>query len=216
MRGVRGWAKVVVLVLLPINAWLFVFLYLNYQKAKYLGKAHYELIRDEARLRKFLQEKYGLRVGQRLLLPLSKPFIGLPPSVGQGYPICFINISGLILSEVWEPAIVEALKSSPYLYVVLLHPSDGDVASVKEIVQKVGDPRLSAVYSDLAYRGLGGYRGGVLLILCDGNGIVRAVEPYPPLKISPRWEEEVADWRPKLHQAVKKVLDKFFPKGQGR
>ncbi len=53
---------------------------------------------------------------------------------------------------------------------------------------------------------------GILAFLCDGNGIVRAVEPYPPLKISPDWQEQVADWRPKLHQGIKKMLDKFFPK----
>lgn len=215
MRDMREWAKVVVLILLPINAWLFVFLYLNHQKAKYLEASHGELmLRDEAGIRGFLQDKYGIKVGQRLLLPISKPFIGSPPPVGQGYPICFINISGLALPEIWEPAIVEALKSSPYLYVVLLHPSDGDVASVREIVQKIGNPRLSAIPLGPADRALGHYRGGVLLILCDGNGIVRAVEPYPRLKISPRLEEEVADWKPKLHQAVKKVLDKFFPKGR--
>ncbi len=213
MRDVREWAKVVVLILLPINAWLFVFLYLNHQKAKYLEASHGELMfKDEIGVSEFLREKYGIRVGQRLLLPLSKPFIGSPPSVGQGYPICFINISGLALPEIWEPAIVEALKSSPHLYVVLLHPSDGDLASVREMVQKIGNSRLSGVLLGPGERALGHYRGGVLLILCDGNGIVRAVEPYPPLKISPHLEEEVADWRPKLHQAVKKVLDKFFPK----
>jgi hypothetical protein len=38
--------------------------------------------------------------------------------------------------------------------------------------------------------------------LCDGQGIVRAVEPFPKLKISPHWEEELEDWRPKLHQTV--------------
>ncbi len=58
----------------------------------------------------------------------------------------------------------------------------------------------------------GSYDDGILLVLCDGNGVVRAIEPYPNLKRSPSLKDEVADWRPKLHQAVKKVLDKFFPK----
>jgi hypothetical protein len=45
---------------------------------------------------------------------------------------------------------------------------------------------------------------------------VRAVEPYPDLKLSPSWEEEVKDWRPKLHQAVKRALEKFFGKPSGK
>ncbi|MCS7188060.1 MAG: hypothetical protein RMK89_14080, partial [Armatimonadota bacterium] len=75
--------------------------------------------------------------------------------------------------------------------------------------------RLSILMGEWVRRAFGG-EFGIFAILCDGSGVVRIVEPYPELKISPHWGEEVADWRPKLHQAVKKVLDKFFPKEKER
>ncbi len=213
----RDWAKMIVLILLPINAWLLVFLYLNHQKAKYLEETHGEFLRmNEMVVAKFLREKYSIRIGQQLRLPLSLPSVGLPPPLGKGYPVCFINISGLILPEVWEPAISEALKVSPYLYVVLLHSVDGDLPTIKKMFQRINNQRLSAIPIGLGVeRTLGHYRGGILLILCDGSGVVRAVEPYPSLKVSPYMEEEVADWRPKLQQAVKRALEKFYGKPSG-
>ncbi|MDW8029941.1 MAG: hypothetical protein RMK94_16295 [Armatimonadota bacterium] len=210
----KNWdlVKIIVLILLPINAWLFVFLYLNYQKTKYLELSHDELLRrDETGVIEFLHEKYGIRVGQTLKLPLRRPSMGLSPPLRMGYPVCFINISGPALPEIWEPVVSEALKVSPYLYVVLLYPNDS-LASVKEIFQKFNNPRLSAFPADFVQRALGHYREGILLTLCDGRGVVQAIEPYPSLKVSPSLEEEIKDWRPKLHQAVKKVLDKFFPR----
>jgi hypothetical protein len=214
----KNWTKMITLILLPINAWLCVFLYLNHQKAKYLEASHSELIRkDEMVVAKFLREKYGIRVDQQLQLPLHRPLVGSLPPLGKGYPVCFINISGLTFPEIWEPIISEALKVSPYLYVALLHPVDGDLATIKKMVQKINDPRLSAISLDLRVeRILGGYRGGILLILCDGKGVIKAIESYPSLKVTPHIEKEIADWRPKLHQAVKRALEKFFGKPSGK
>ena len=216
----KDWTKVIVLILLPINAWLCVILYLYHQKAKYLEISHSELIRkDEMIVTKFLREKYGIRTGQQLRLSLPHPLVGTPPPLGKGYPVCFINVSGAVFPEVWEPIIFETLKMSPYLYIALLHPVDGDITTIKEIVQKINNPRLSVISIRLGIeRTLGNYKGGILLILCDGKGIVRVIEPYPSLKVSPYMEREIADWRPKLHQAVKGALERFYrkPLEQGR
>lgn len=212
------WLKVIVLVLLPINAWLGMFYYLRWQRQKAIHSIHDPkyFSSEEAIVLHHFQEKLGLKVGQPFNPLYPYTFIGSPPPFRQGYPVCFLHIAGLAVPEVWEPAIFEALEASPHLYVVLLHSAEGDLASVRQIVRRFENPRLSALVGNWVPGILGSYREGILLILCDGRGIVRALEPYPPLKVSPSLEEEVADWRPKLQQAVKKVLDKFFPKGKGR
>jgi hypothetical protein len=48
---------------------------------------------------------------------------------------------------------------------------------------------------------------------------VIVIESYPQLKFSSEWHEEVKDWRPKLQQAVKRALERFYgklPEAQGR
>ena len=217
-RITNNWTIVIVCILLPIYAWLCVLLYLYHQEAKYREASHGELIRkDEMIVARFLREKYGVQIGQQLRLLLPRPLVGSPPPLGKGYPVCFINISGPVLPEIWAPVISETLKVSTYLYVALLHPVDGDLAAIKEMAQRINNPRLSVISVGLRVeRTLGNYRGGILLILCDDKGVVRAIEPYPLLKVSPYLKEEVADWRPKLQQAVKRALERFFEKPSGK
>ncbi len=218
------WLTLVVLILLPVNAWLWVFYCLHQQrKAPNLIEGYREYAAFRVSIAK---EKWGIKEGQKLVYPFpvrsQTILFGSQPPVGSGYPVLFINISWVTEPEVFSPIIQEALRSSPFLHIVLLsHPVGRPPYS--EHRQKLQEMlrhfphhhRISILMGEWVHRAFGGEHG-ILAFLCDGNGIVQAVEPYPPLRISRDWEEEVADWRPKLHQAVKKVLDKFFPKGQGR
>ncbi len=213
----REWLKVIVLILLPINAWLGVFYYLHWQRQKALWEVLQPVPQEATVVVRHFQERHDFKVGRRLPYPFPYPtrLIGNPPSVGQGYPVLFVNISWIAAHEVWEPALTEALNASPYLQVVLLYRNEGvvDWKPITEMIQKLNSPRLSVLVGGGWMRSMFGTElNGTLLILCDGQGIIRSIEPYPELKISPYWEEEVKDWRPKLHQAVKKGLDKFFPK----
>lgn len=219
------WLKAIMLVLLPFNAWLGVFYYLHLQREKALQKTFNLAILERKVFVHRSQERLGIKEGQRLRYPFPFParFIGKPPPFGQGYPIVFLNISWIASLDVWEPTIQEILNASSYLYVVLLYRKPKELPEgfkpIMEIVQAFNNPRLSVLFSEDGYWMLN-YFGteltGFLLILCDGQGIVRHIESYPKLKFSRSWKEEVADWRPKLQQAVKRVLDKFFPKRQGR
>lgn len=209
------WLKVIALVLLPINAWLGMFYYLHWQRQKERWEAYQRKLQESVVVARYLQDKLGIKVGQRLHYPFTYParLIGNPPPVGRGYPVVFIYIAWITDPEVWEPTLQEALNTSPYLYVVLLYRGETDRKRLMPMIQKFRNPRLSVlVGGGWMGNAFGDERGGTLLFLCDGQGIIRAVEPYPELKIVPDWEEEVKDWRPKLHQAVKKVLEKFFPK----
>lgn len=214
--------KVVVLILLPINTWLGMFYYLQRQQQRAWREALEIPMRESVVVHQHYQERLGIKIGQSLRYPFPYPvtLIGPHPPIGQGIPVLFVNISWIATSEVWRPAIKEARKISPYLHIVLLYyrpEGSQDLKPLLEMLQDLADPRLSVVVGgDWMNLAFGTERNGTLLILCDGKGIVRAVEPYPQLKISPYWEEEVADWRRKLHQAVKRVLDKFFKqKGEG-
>lgn len=70
----KDWTKVIVCILLPINAWLCVLLCLYHQEAKYREASHGELIRkDEMIVARFLREKYGVQIGQQLRLLLPRP-----------------------------------------------------------------------------------------------------------------------------------------------
>lgn len=224
----RGdWLKVVILVILPVNAWMGVLYYLHWQKR---SAHHISLYRNDMAAKiSFIAEKWGIREGRRLVYPFPvgktpTVFFGVPPPVGQGRPVLFLNIPSWITSEeVWGPTFQEALRTSPSLHIVLLFDTEisgkefeARIKGLKTMLQHFPSHRISVIAGDWIGTAFGGFLGGILAILCDGNGIVRAVEFYPELKFSPSWDEEVKDWRPKLHQAVKKVLDKFFPeKGTG-
>jgi hypothetical protein len=214
----RDWLKVIVLILVPANAWLLVFYYLHRQRQTAIYSIHdsRQYVQEYSVIRHHFREKWGLQIGRRLTIPYPSEFIGPSPPFRQGYPTCFLYISGLVVPEVWEPAIFEALKASPYLHVVLLYSAEGGKDSIRQMVQKFKNPRLSALIGNWIHGAFGSYEDGILLVLCDGEGIVRAIEPYPKLKVSPFQEEEVKDWRPKLHQAVKRALEKFFGKPSGK
>ncbi|MFZ8854331.1 MAG: hypothetical protein ACO2PL_19830 [Armatimonadota bacterium] len=212
----RDWVKVIVLLLLPFNAWLAVFFYLHYQRLSAISgtKQHKLIEKEQTIVHKHLREKFGIRVGQKINLPFcASQLIGSPPP--QGYPVCYLHIYGLALPEVWEDAIKEVL-ASPFLHVVLVRDSEGDVESVREIVARFNNPRLSELVGRWVYGIFGTNEDGILVVLCDGNGVIRVVEPYPKLLISPSLEKELAYWRPKLHQAVKRALEKFFGKPLGK
>lgn len=218
----RGdWLKVMVCILLSINTWLIVIFYLHHKRERLRQELLLRQLMDQTVVTKFMQKSYGLQVGQSFRVSIPHTFIGSPPPLGQGYPVCFLHIGASFDEKVWESAITEALGVSPNLYVVLIcHPPpyemQWDWRPVRQFIQNVGNPRLSALVGNWQLFNIWGQpnTGGILLVLCDGNGIIRAVEPYPNLKISPNWEEEVKDWQSKLHQVVKKVLDKFFREGK--
>ncbi len=218
----REWLKVIVLLLVPINAWLGVVYYLHWQRWKTFSYRLHQGEQERANVVRYLREKHGLhfRVGQPIPYPFPCPayLIGNPPPVGRGIPVLFLNISWIASLEVWEPAVKEILSFSPPLHLVLLYrkPLSLDDRHIKEMVQKLKSPYVSAlVGEDEPMRRLfDSEMDRVLLVLCDGKGVIRHVEHYPELRLSPYWHEEVKDWRPKLHQAVKKALDKFFQKGQ--
>ena len=214
----RDWLKVIVLILVPANTWLLVFYYLHRQKQIAIRSIHdsRQYVQEYSVIRRHFREKWGLQIGRRFTIPpYPSEFIGSRPTFQQGYPICFLYISGLVVPEVWEPAILEAIKASPYLYVVLLYPGERSKDSIRQMVQKFKNPRLSALIGNWIQGGFGSYEDGILLVLCDGEGIVRVIEPYPKLKVSPFLKEEIVDWRPKLQQAVKRALEKFYGKPSG-
>jgi len=213
----RDLVKVVVFVLIPINVWLIV-LYHQHQKTKWLQMwregEHQDNIVRSLRLEYIRRSRLKIQVGMKM--PLSFPFpvrvIGKPAVWGIGKPVLFLNISWITDPEVWELAINEALKINPDLQVVLLCYGDERAASI--MWHKWNTYRLSILMSENWFKIFGNIQDGILAVFCDGRGVVQHIEPYPHLKLSPYWKDEVTDWQPKLHQAVKKVLDKFFPKGQ--
>lgn len=210
----REWLKVIALILVPLNAWLGVLFYLRWQQKVALEYPAEESLKEILQARvSYFQDFFGIKEGQFLRYPFPYHYrlYGNPPPFGKGMPVLFLNISWIAEAEIWQPAIYDALKI-PNLHVVLLHWHDGRLEPIEEMMSRLNHPRLSAIVGFWVQTVFGTEHYGILLILCDASGVVRAVEPYPSLRISPTWEEEVSNWRPKLHQAVKKVLDKFFPK----
>ncbi len=214
----RNWLKVTLLILVPVNAWLGMFYYVHWKRWRDFSNMLRQAERERAMVVRYLREKHNLdfKVGQPLIYPFpyTAHLIGNPPPVGKGYPVIFLNISWIASYEVWGPALKEILPFSPPLYVVLLYrkPEGVDYNHIKGMVQKLNSPYVSVlVGGEWMGRLFDAEAERVLLILCDGKGIVRHIELYPDLKVSPYWDDEVKDWRPKLHQAVKKVLQKFFP-----
>ena len=224
----KDWFKVIVLILAPVNAWLGVLYYLHWQKRGRVepSVAIYRF-NTVVRVTHFA-EKWGIKEGRRLVYPFpigNTPslFLGVSPPIGQGCPVLFLNISRITSEEVWRPALQEALAFSPPLHIVLLFDTressgeefERDVKRLREMLNRFPSRRISAIAGDWIGTAFGGFLGGVLAFLCDGEGIVRAVQFYPDLKLSPSWEDEVKDWRPKLHQAVKRALEKFYGKPSG-
>jgi hypothetical protein len=229
----RDLFKLIVLVLIPANAWLIVLYFHHHSKVNvaYPSLTRYE---SESKVRiAYFQEKWHIKEGQRLIYPF--PFKGKTfvlrqlPSIGQGEPVLFLNIGWIAYPEVWEPAIQEVLKSSSRIHVVLLYNLTGiteaielqdqfhqQMRLIQNMLNHFPPQRVSAIASEQMSTVFGLEIGGILAIICDGQGIVKVVEFYPPLKRTPKWHEEVSDWRPKLHQAVKRALEKFFGKPSGK
>ncbi|MFA0761669.1 MAG: hypothetical protein HZLCBSQH_001779 [Candidatus Fervidibacterota bacterium] len=230
--SIKDALKLLVLILVPVNTWLVILYYINRSKATvlYPSFARYE---SETKVRiSYFQEKWGIKEGRKLLYPF--PFRGRtfvfcqPPPFGQGKPVLFLNIGWIAYPEVWEPAIKEALSSSPDLLVVLLYrltpiPEAKELQErfrqetelIQNMLKYFSSPRVSAIASERMHYVFGLEIGGILAVICDGQGIVRVVEFYPSLKRIPRWSEEVADWRTKLRQAVKRALERFYGKAVG-
>jgi hypothetical protein len=227
MKG-QDWLKVIVLILLPINAWLAVHFYLYQQKQRALSlreslKAE---LNEEVRIRQIIHKWFGFKEGQPIRYPFHPSVLvfGSHPPVGKGIPILFLNIATRADKEIWDLAIKEALKASPHLHVTLVHEMRrgfGKPSKIQELMKEFDNPRLCALVGERWVRQLFGQgfiegEGAILLILCDGQGVIRVIVPYPERKEFKTWEEEVAYWRPKLHQAVKRALEKFFGKPSGK
>ncbi len=215
----RDWIKVILLVLIPLSTWLIV---LYQQKTRWRKMWMKGESRNNAlmSLKKEYIRKTRFKIQTGLRMPNAFPFpvkrIGNPVALGLGKPVLFLSISWIAEPEVWELAIDEALKSNPNLQVVLLYdyaiPEPEALKLATTMWHKWNNHRISILMSPSWYKVFGNTQDGILAVFCDERGIIRHIEPYPSLKVSPYWADEVADWRPKLHQAVKKVLDKFFPK----
>jgi len=219
----RDWIKILVLILLPINAWLFQFYYqrwrwiLMYQEGEQRTEEIQNMIYD------FFRERFGrsIKEGYPLRFPIITHVFGKYPPIGQGFPVLFLYIDWCCEVEVWDLAVQEALQADPKLFVVLLYQDGKEKERLakqmwEELTKQFKTDRLSVLVSPYWGKSWGTMRHGTLAVICDGQGIVRVIEPYPILKYSPFWHEEVADWRPKFQQAVKKVLNKFFRQPKGR
>jgi len=121
------------------------------------------------------------------------------------------------------------LSTFPDLHIVLLYrltpiPESKELQErfrqemqlIQNMLKHFSSPRVSAIASERMHYVFGLEIGGILAVICDDKGIVRVVEFYPSLKRTPKWSEEVADWRPKLQQAVKRALERFFEKPSGK
>jgi hypothetical protein len=224
----KEWLKVIVLILLPINAWLGIFYYLHWQHQRAI-QWHFsrEQMKEEfAPLIRYHQERLRIKEGERLQFPFPSPVFtygsSIPP-FGAGIPFLFLNISWIAEAEVWKPAIEEALKASPPLHIVLLYrlseKAEGrerEIRALMEMLKEVHHRRVSVIAGRWIQEVFGTDVYGILCVLCDGSGRVRVIEYYPKLKESPYWEEEVKDWRPKLQQAVKRALERFYGKTVGQ
>ncbi len=229
----RDLLKLIVLVLLPINAWIFSFYYPKWRWTQMYqeGKRREQMI--QAMTWKYLSEKSGwlLKEGKSLRFPPSVQIIGKYPPLGQGVPVLLLYISWCAEPEVWDLAVKEALQVDPNLHVALLHDlpityrDNREVIDTKrlplarqlweEFTKQFRTDRISVLISRDWWKAWGNMRWGILAVVCDGQGIVRVIEPYPPLLFHAFWHVEVADWRPKLHQAVKRALEKFYGKPSG-
>jgi len=229
----RDWLKLMVLILIPINAWLCVFYYQRWR----WGRMYLEGERRDRETRimelEYFRERHGwlIREGLPLRFPAIAQVIGKFPPIGRGVPMLFLYISWCAEPEVWELAVEEALRVDPTLHVALLYDLPTTYKDNREVIDTERLPlakqlwekftkqfrtdRISVLTSRDWWKTWGNMRWRTLAVICDGQGIVRVIEPYPPLKFSAFWHEEVKDWRPKLQQAVKRALEKFYGKPSG-
>ncbi|MFA0771156.1 MAG: hypothetical protein REDVDVYQ_001677, partial [Candidatus Fervidibacter sp.] len=113
-----------VLILIPINAWLCLF---YYQKRWRWVRMYLEGVKRDQEIRakelNYLRERsrWLIREGQPLRFPPLNQLIGKSPPLGQGVPVLFLYISWCAEPEVWELAVEEALKTDPNLHIALLH-----------------------------------------------------------------------------------------------
>jgi hypothetical protein len=221
----RDWLKLIVLILLPVNAWLATTVYLRWQKQKFLEESRRREFTGKEAVHRFLREEIlGLKEGHRLRYPFPYPsqLLGPPPPIGQGIAVLLLNLSTRADKEIWDSAIKEALEASSSLHILLLYErrqGSEKLSKIQELLREFPSSRLSAVIGERWVRevfGQGFLGGGVLLVLCDGQGVIRVIVPYPERKEFKTWEDESAYWRTKLHKAVKKVVDEFFPREKGR
>lgn len=100
----RGdWLKVILLVIIPVNAWVGVLYYLNQQKKKVEWEyPSITTIRRSTELRvAHIAEKFGIREGKRLVypFPIGKAetlYFGYPPHLlGKGVPCCSLTLHDL-------------------------------------------------------------------------------------------------------------------------
>jgi len=221
----RDWLKLIVLILLPVNAWLAMTVYLRWQKQKFLEESRQRELTGKEAVHRFLREEIlGLKEGHRLRYPFPYPaqLLGPLPPIGQGIAVLLLNLSTRADKEIWDSAIKEALEVSPSLHILLLYErrqGSEKPSEIQELLREFPSSRLSAVIGERWVRevfGQGFLGGGILLVLCDGQGVIRVIVPYPEWKEFKTWEEEIAYWRPKLHQTVKRALEKFFGKPSGK
>jgi hypothetical protein len=230
----RDWLKLVVLILLPINAWLCLFYYQKWRWVRmYFEGERREQFMEALRHQYFRERRWLIKEGHPLLrLPPLTQVFGKYPPLGQGVPVLFLYISWCAEPDVWELAVEEALKTDPNLHIALLHDLPTTYKDGREIVdtkrlllarqlwekftKRFETERISVLTSRDWWKVWGNMRSGTLAVVCDGQGIVQVIEPYPPLKFSAFWHEEVKDWRPKLQQAVKRALERFYGKTVGQ
>ncbi|MEZ8218610.1 hypothetical protein B0813_002147 [Candidatus Fervidibacteria bacterium JGI MDM2 SSWTFF-3-K9] len=230
----RDWLKLVVLILLPINAWLCLFYYQKrWRWVRMYIEGHQREQETMAMKLEYLRKRQGwlIKEGLPLRFPHIDQVIGKFPPIGRGIPVLFLYISWCAEPEVWDLAVKEALQVNPTLHVALLHDLPTTYKDNREVIdtkrlplarqlwekftKKFQTDRISVLTSRDWWKAWGNMEIGILAVICDGRGIVRAIEPYPPLGLSAYWHEEVKDWRPKLHQAVKNALEKFYGKPSG-
>lgn len=96
----KDWLKVIVLILVPVNAWLGVLYYLHWQKR---GRGELvETFRFNTAVRvTHFAEKWGIKEGQRLVYPFpigNTPslFLGVPRPLGKGVLYCSSTYLGLL------------------------------------------------------------------------------------------------------------------------
>ncbi|MEZ8218270.1 hypothetical protein B0813_001807 [Candidatus Fervidibacteria bacterium JGI MDM2 SSWTFF-3-K9] len=195
----RDWLKLVVLILIPINAWLCVF---YYQKRWRWVRMYLEGAKRDQEIQtmqlNYLRERRGwsIREGLPLRFPAIAQVIGKFPPIGRGVPVLFLYISWCAEPEVWELAVEETLKTDPTLHIALLYDlpttyKDGKlVIDTKRLplarqlwekfTKQFQTDRISVLTSWEWSKVLGAMRSGILAVVCDGGasfGLLSLIRP---------------------------------------